>query len=1056
MTSGSAGASPSRLLGALLVLALVVCDSTSSGADLSFSRDVRPILAENCFKCHGHDDQQRKAKLRLDLPDSETVPAKSGAIAIVPGNPEQSELVKRITASSPDDRMPPASSNKHLTPQQIETLKLWVAEGAKYEKHWAFVPPQRPVLPEVKDVGWCRTPIDRFILARLESERLKPSPKADKITLLRRLYLDLLGLPPTIDQVDAFLKDDSPDAYDRQVEKLLASPHYGERWGRHWLDAARYADSDGFEKDKQRFNFFYRDWVIGAFNRDLPYDQFIIEQIAGDQLPRRTQDQVVATGFLRNAMLNEEGGIDPEQFRMDAMIDRMDCIGKSILGLTIQCAQCHTHKFDPLTQKEYYRLFAFLNNDNEAQPVVYTPEEQMKAADLLRQMRETEGSLKHTSPDWEDRMTQWELEVSHDQPRWTVLHGLEHLGENAQRYLEYPDGSLLAGGYAPTKFTESFRVKTNLRGITAFRLELLTDQNLPCGGPGRSIWGTCALSEFSVDAVSASDPKKKIKVVFSDASSDIDQPTRDLEPIFDDKTKNKRMTGPVKFAIDGNASTAWGIDAGPGRRNHDRKAVFVCKTPLDFDGDVILTIHLAQNHGGWNSDDNQNNNLGRFRVSVTNAQGDIVADPLPARVRKILDIPRVQRCDQQVEEVFSYWRTTIPEWRRANDRIEALWQQWPQGQSTLALATRSNPRETHVLSRGDWLKPSDVVSAGVPAFLNQLPETHDASRLTLARWLVDRNAPTTARVYVNRIWEHYFGAGIVSTPEDFGYQGDPPSHRELLDWLAVEFMEPSIRAGLESAGGAVPWSIKHVHRLIVTSSAYRQSSRVTPELLEMDPYNRLLARGPRFRVEGEIIRDIALASSGLLNPEMGGRSIMPPAPAFLFLPPASYGPFPWHDETGPEKYRRGVYVFRRRSTPYPMLQTFDVPSGESSCVRRARSNSPLQALVTLNEPMFVECAQALAKKTIENGGATDPDRIAYAFRTVLARPPTDAESKELLRLFNTERERFAEGFLNPSEVATGNPQVPRDLPPSITPTQWAAYTVVSRVLLNLDEAITKE
>ena len=509
--------------------------------------------------------------------------------------------------------------------------------------------------------------------------------------------------------------------------------------------------------------------------------------------------------------------------------------------------------------------------------------------------------------------------------------------------------------------------------------------------------------------------------------------------------------------IDGDSKTAWGIDIGPGRRNVDRKAVFNCKTPIDLDGDVILTFHLEQNHGGWNSDDNQNNNPGRFRISATNAQGDIVADPLPARVRKILDIPRVQRSDQQVEEVFSYWRTTIPEWRRANDRIEALWQQWPQGQSTLALATRSNPRETHVLSRGDWLKPSDVVSAGVPAFLNQLPPDAPPTRLTLAKWIVDPKAPTTARVFVNRIWEHYFGAGIVSTPEDFGYQGDPPSHRELLDWLAVEFMEPSIRAGLESAGGAVPWSIKHIQRLIVLSATYRQSSRVTPELLEMDPIQSIA--GPWVALSASRAKSSATSRSPPADCSIrkwAGEASCRRPPRFCLCRRPATARSPGTMRRGPKDIRRGVYVFRRRSTPYPMLQTFDVPSGESSCVRRARSNSPLQALVTLNEPMFVECAQALAKKTIENGGAADSSRITYAFRTVLARAPTDAESRELLRLLNTERERFAEGFLNPREVATGKPEVARDLPPGVTPTQWAAYTVVSRVLLNLDETITKE
>ena len=1040
----------------LMVFAVVcLCASTSLAGEVSFTRDVRPILAENCFKCHGHDAQQRKAKLRLDLPDAKTTPAKSGAIPIVAGKPNDSELVKRITAANPDDRMPPASSNKHLTPRNIETLKEWIAQGAKYETHWAFTSPLRPALAQVKDTQWCRTPVDRFILARLESEGLQPSAEADKITLLRRLYLDLIGLPPTIEQVDSFVKDGSPDAYEKQVEKLLNSPHYGERWGRHWLDAARYADSDGFEKDKSRQIFFYRDWVINAFNRDLPYNQFIIEQIAGDQLARPTQDQFVATGFLRNSMLNEEGGIDPEQFRMDSMIDRMDCIGKSILGLTIQCAQCHTHKFDPLTQEEYYRLFAFLNNDNEAQPVVYTPLEELKAADLLRQMREIEAGLKRRSPDWRTQMAEWEREVSHDQPRWVALHGLEHLGENAQRYFEYSDGSLLAGGYAPTKFTESFRVKTNLHGITAFRLELLTDPNLPCGGPGRSIWGTCALSEFSVDAVSADDPKKKLKVQFSDATADVEQPARDLESIFDDKTKNKRITGPVKFAIDGSANTAWGIDIGPGRRNQDRKAVFQCKMPIDFDGDVILTIHLAQNHGGWNSDDNQNNNLGRFRVSVTTAKGDILADLLPKRVRDILSEPPEQRSDQQIEEVFSYWRTTVPQWQQSNDRIEELWKQWPQGTSTLALARRAGGRQTHILSRGDWLKPLDMVQPGVPAFLHQLPQNHDGSRLALAHWLADEKSPTTARVFVNRMWQHYFGTGIVATAEDFGYQGEAPSHPQLLDWLACEFMSPSVKAGEENTI-AHPWSIKHMHRLIVNSATYRQSSKVTPGLLEKDPYNRLLARGARFRVDGEIVRDIALASSGLLNPEMGGRSVMPPAPAFLFVPPASYGPFPWKDETGAERYRRGVYVFRRRSTPYPMLQTFDVPSGESSCVRRAKSNSPLQALVTLNEPMFVECARELAKRTLLEGGDTDEQRLTYAFRRVLARAPGEAERSELLSLLDKERKRVADGFVNPNQITAGQADVPADLPSGITPTQWAAFTVVSRVLLNLDETITRE
>ena len=923
---------------------------------------------------------------------------------------------------------------------------LLVAAASATERHWAFVAPQRPPVPAVNDTTWCANPIDNFVLARLEAESLKPSPEAEKVTLLRRLSLDLIGLPPTIDEVNTFLADKSADAYQKQVERLLASPHYGERWGRHWLDAARYADSDGFEKDKPRLVYFYRDYVINAFNRDLPYNQFIIEQLAGDELPHPTQDQIVATGFLRNSMVNEEGGVDPEQFRMDAMFDRMDCLGKGVLGLTIQCAQCHNHKYDPFTQADYYRLFAFLNNDNEAQRVVYTPDELRKISDLRREMREIEAGLRHTTPNWPERMAEWEKNLSKDQPKWTVLKSLEPVSDNSQRYIPQKDGSYLAQGYAPTKFISIFRAKTDVAGITAFRLELLPDPNLPAGGPGRSIYGTCALSEFMVDAAAADTEDKKERVKFVEATSDYDPPAHKLEPVFADKTNNERLVGPVSFAIDGKPNTAWDVNAGPGRRNVARKAVFRCGKPISVSGEVVLNIHLQQNHGGWNSDDNQNNNLGRFRISVTNDPGHVVADPLPKQVRDILSIPAEKRSDSQTAVVFSYWRTLIPEWKEANDRIESLWQQWPAGVTSFTLAARKDGRPTAILSRGDWLKPTTTVTPGVPAFLgNPLPDDAPPTRLTLARWLVDPKTPTTARAFVNRIWQDYFGVGLINTPEDLGTQGERPSNPQLLDWLACEFVNPTV-------GTAPAWSIKHIHRLIVNSATYRQSSRVSTELYAKDPYNRLLARGPRFRVEGEIVRDLALSVSGLLNEEIGGRSVMPPAPAFLFVAPASYAPFPWIDEVGPEKYRRAIYTFRRRSTPYPVLQTFDVPNGENSCVRRLRSNSPLQALASLNEPIFVECAQSLAKHAIMEGGSTDDSRVDYAFRRVLSRPPTEGEVSELKSLLDKERKRLSDGELNAGDIATADTQPAVDLKPN----ELAAYTVVSRVLLNLDETITKE
>jgi hypothetical protein len=894
-------------------------------------------------------------------------------------------------------------------------------------RHWAFRAPRRPELPPVRNGARARNPIDRFILARLEKEGLKPSPEADRVTLIRRLSLDLTGLPPTVKEVDDFLADRSDRAYEKVVERLLASPHYGERWGRLWLDAARYADSDGFEKDKPRFVWPYRDWVIGAFNRDLPYDRFLIEQIAGDLLPGATQDQRVATGYLRNSMVNEEGGIDPEQFRMEAMFDRMDAIGKGVLGLTIQCAQCHNHKFDPLKQSEYYRLFAFLNTCDEANVAVYTPDEEMKRAEVFRQIRAVEGELKHREPRWPELMAAWERQVRHDQPPWHIVRPqLDSTGD--EKYSLQEDGSVTAAGYAPTKHSPEFTGKTDLKTITGARFELLNDANLPLGGPGRSIKGLFALTEFRVYAAPADDPKARKEVKIIRATADVNPPVKELDSIFDDRSKRRRVTGPIEYVIDGKDETAWTIDVGPGRSNVPRKAVFAFEEPLSFPKGAVLTFKLTQDHGGWNSDDNQNQNVGRFRFSVTD-EPNPVADPLPANVRAILSIPAEQRTPAQVDAVFGYWRTTMSEWKEANAKIEALWRQHPEGASQLVLQGQTKPRETHVLKRGDFLKPGAAVTPGVPEFLHPLPKDAPPNRLTFARWLADRNSPTTARVLVNRTWQAYFGTGIVATPEDLGTQSDPPSHPELLDWLAVEFMDRG-------------WSRKELHKLIVTSATYRQSSRLTPELLERDPQNRLLARGPRFRADAEVVRDVALAASGLLNDKVGGPSVYPPLPGFMLLPPVSYGPKTWHESTGPDRYRRALYTFRFRSLPYPALQAFDAPNGDFACVRRSRSNTPLQALTALNEPVFIECARALGRKALTEGGVTDADRLTYAFRRCVARPPTAEESAELLSLLNKERGRFARFWAK--------------LPEGVTSADAAAWTVVARVLLNLDETVTKE
>jgi hypothetical protein len=1074
------------MTGFILLSLLATFEQNASAADsggaklpapatrqVDFVKDIQPIFVNSCYDCHSGAKQ--KGGLRLDKKELALKGGDTGPLFVV-GKSAESLLIQAVVGAGKDiERMP--KKRAPLTAEQVGLLRAWIDQGATWQesaiakerdwkKHWAFQPPKRPAIPAGKGSHEQANPIDHFIRERLAKENLKPSPEADRTTLLRRLSLDLIGLPPSVAEVDAFLADKSRDAYQKQVERLLASPHYGERWGRLWLDAARYADSDGFEKDKMRFIWFYRDWVINALNKDMPYDQFIIEQLAGDQLPNATQDQIVATGFLRNSMVNEEGGIDPEQFRMDAMFDRMDCIGKSVLGLTIQCAQCHDHKYDPLKQEEYYRMFSFINNDHETQRVVYTPEEQMLVANLTRQIHDLESGLQHTSPDWQERMAQWETAVKNDQPVWTVLRpSIEEISTGGQRYLPQADGSFLALGYAPTKHTAKMFLTNDLQNITAFRLELLNDPNLPCNGPGRSFKGTCALSEFKVEAMDPKDPTNKVVVTFDKVTADIELPEAPLEPNFDDKSGRRRVTGPLKFAIDGTNETAWGMDAGPGRRNQERKAVFQCSTNVGFATGTILYFQLTQNAGGWNSDDLQNNNLGRFRLSATTNTRPIAADPIPHRVRNIFAIPRERRTPLQTAAIFSYWRTTVAEFKETNDKIEELWKKWPNGATTLTLSAREGSRETHMLKRGDWLKPTQSVKPGVPAYLHPLEESSlkdagspGSSRLVFAKWLVDKKSPTTARVVVNRLWQTYFGEGLVSTPEDFGLQSERPSHPELLDWLACELMEPSVKFEIRSPkSDATPaWSLKHLHRLIVHSSAYRQNSKVSSDLYAKDPYNRLLARGPRLRVEAEAVRDIALSASGLLNAKIGGPSIFSPAPEFIFQPPASYAPFPWKEETGSDRYRRAIYTFRRRSTPYPMLQVFDAPNGDFSCVRRMRSNTPLQALVLLNESLFVQCAQALALKTLQDGGSTDGDRIAYAFRRALSRKPSGDEKAELLGLLQKQQRRGAEGWVNSLEIATGKSEAPNDLPAGVTPTQLAAYTVVSRVILNLDETITKE
>jgi mono/diheme cytochrome c family protein len=1029
---------------ATVFVAAIATTALSSRADsprssIDFTRDVRPILANNCFHCHGNDDGHRTADLRLDL-WQKTSEAAGAESVVTPGKPDESELISRITSDDPDEHMPPADSGKSLTPEQIEILKSWVAQGAEYKPHWAFVAPAKPAIPQLRDASWVQNPIDSFVLADLERDGLRPSPPADSATLVRRLSLDLIGLPPTLDEVAAFPAAAGRDVYEHQVDRLLDSPHFGERWARVWLDAARYADSDGFEKDKPRQVWMYRDWVIDALNRDMPYDQFVVDQIAGDLLPHPTQDDLVATGFLRNSMVNQEGGIDPEQFRMEAMFDRMDAIGKAVLGLTVQCAQCHSHKYDPLSQTEYYRMFAFLNNCHEAQITVYTPEEQDQWEATNQVIRRIEVQLRKDNPKWRERLDVWEAAAGVGQPEWAVVRPKLDTSGGQKHYL-LEDGSVLAAGYAPSQHSTEFTVESTLPRITAVRLELLNDPSLPHGGPGRSVDGLCALTEFKATAAPLDEPDKKSELKFNEATADVNPPERELAKTFDDRKGTRRVTGPIQFAIDGDELTAWGLDIGPGRSNLPRNAVFVFEAPIQNEGGTRLTFKLVQKHGDTIDDDTQNNNLGRFRFAVTSAVSPH-ADPVPKTIREILKTPAADRSPEQVDALFSYWRTTVPEWREANDRIEALWQSHPRGTSQLVLQERSEPRQTHRLQRGDFLKPAEAVSPGVPAFLHPLDDPAP-NRLSFACWLADRRSPTTARSIVNRVWQAYFGTGLVATAEDLGTQGEPPTHPQLLDWLAVDFMDHG-------------WSLKHLHRLIVSSATYQQSSVAPPDLVARDPQNRLLARGPRFRVDAEIVRDIALAASGLLNDKIGGPSVCPPAPAFLFQRPVSFAPKVWNLDSESDKYRRALYTFRYRSVPYPALQTFDAPAGDLACARRTRSNTPLQALTTLNEPLFFECARALAVKIVTQGGASDNERLTFAVHRCLDRDPRENELTTLQQFLDRQRERFRQDPAGAATLVTGA-DLPSTKPSDDTSSaDLAAWTALARVVLNLDETITKE
>jgi hypothetical protein len=1009
-----------------------------AAADVDFQRDIQPILAEHCAHCHGIDESTRQGGLRLDIRQHALDGGDSGQPAIVPGRPHESGLMARIRSSDPDVVMPPPHEQKPLSAEQQAMLEAWITAGADYQTHWAFVPPRKAVVPAV---AGATSPIDAFVGARLAAEGIEPAPPADAATLCRRLYLDLVGLPPSPDDLAAFARD----GYDATVARLLASPRYGEKWARHWLDLARYSDSNGYEKDLPREMWAWRDWVIAAFNRDLPYDQFVVEQIAGDLLPGATQDQVVATGFLRNSMLNEEGAIIAEEFRMAEMFDRIDCVGKAVLGLTTQCAQCHTHKFDPLTHDEYYGLFAFLNDTHEARSFVYTPEQLATLAAIRADVAAAEEEIRRLRPQWQADMEAWAAAAVAALPAWTPItmeemHSSGLLTHPAQR----ADGSILSIGHRDA--THFFEARPDLAGATGLQLEALTDGDLFMQGPGRDDRWTVARLQVQVRRPGAKD-WEDVRLV--NATADFSEPEQMVpRPGYDPKKAPAATggqqpdgpsptvsVGPVATMIDGDEHSAWRPDRGHLLRHQPSVAVVQFERPLDLPAGAQLRITMKAQGGAGDM-------LGCFRFSLTTAPAP-AAPPIDHGAILAARTPAADRTDADRAALFAAWRRTIPDLAPHNDRIAAAWARAPHAPTTVMHAAARSPRQhrpTHLLDRGAWNQPRHEVRPHVPAGLHPLEASSDPPRLAFARWLVDPRSPLSSRVAVNRIWQALFGQGLVETPDDFGTRAPVPEHRALLDWLAVDLVERG-------------WSQKEAIRQIVTSAAYRRSAAAPPEVLARDPGNRLLARGPRFRPDAEVVRDLVLAVSGLLTEKVGGPSVYPPVPKNVL--DFNYVQIAWPEATGPDRYRRSLYTFRRRSMPDPALGTFDAPNGDISCARRLRSNTPLAALTGLNEPIFVEAARGLALRTLAEGGGTDESRVERAFLLCTSRPPTPAETQALLAFLTAQRQRLAEGWLDPREIAAGEPGKLPALPAGTTPQDAAAWTLVARVLLNLDETVTK-
>jgi hypothetical protein len=1015
---------------------------------VDFRRDVMPILSENCFTCHGPDARARKGNLRLDVKEGAL---RSDDPIIVPGSCDESELIYRVTTADADELMPPQKSGRTLTPQQIETLKRWVEAGAHWGGHWAFEPPRTPLIPPVRIRDWPRNPIDRFIGARLDAEDVNPATEASRTTLIRRVTLDLIGLPPSLEDVEAFVADETDDAYDRLVDRLLASPAHGEQMAVEWLDAARYADTNGYQNDFARTMWPWRDWVIAALNENKPYDQFVIEQMAGDLLPSPTRAQRVATGWLRNNRTVTEAGSIDEEWRVENAVDRVETTATTLLGLTLGCARCHDHKFDPISQDEFYRFFAFFNSVNEkgvyteqrgnVAPLLPVPSaddesrrERLRAAvdAAERLVRAANEALPVRQKAWEDEQRVAALAV--EPADWTLqfpLNGeigtLSFHGSAVAEWVDGPAGKALKLDGKDDSFAEAGPVE----GVER------TD-HFSYGGWVYPSADGAILSKmddpgaFRGFDLLVSGGKVEVHLVHAWPG--------DAIKVASKESLGRDAWTHVFVTYDG-SSKAMGLKLYFNGRPVERDVA------SDSLRESIVTdrpLRIGKRATGLS----YNGALADIRFYSRTIPAPEVQALADRAALQIARLPAEERSNVQQELLARFFRDRFAtELHMANEAIARARKEMDEHErqipTVMVMEDAPARRATFVLKRGQYDAPDQArrVEPGVPACLTPLPSNAPANRLGLARWLVGSEQPLAARVAVNRAWQHHFGSGLVRTIENFGIQGEPPTHPELLDWLASEL----VRTG---------WDLKALHRLIVTSATYRQASRAAPELRLHDPENRLLARGPRFRLSAEAVRDNALAIAGLLDHRVGGPSVKPYQPDGLWEELAGgAGEGPYVQDKGPNLYRRGLYIYRKRTVPHPALTNFDAPSREFCQVKRPRTDTPLQALALLNDVTHVEAARNLAQLMLTRGGTNADERITFAFRRATARTPTGPEMEVIRAGLERSRQAFAADRESAARfVHHGESRVAE----GIDAVELAAYTATASVILNLDETITFE